>query len=52
MAMAKVIQASWGYVLYTKLCMQVYTEQIEQLGDWKIPPVMEEMKSKAKEAGL
>ena len=27
-------------------------EQAEQLGDWKIPPIMEEMKSKAKEAGL
>ena len=33
-------------------CVQVYVEQAEQLGDWKIPPVMEEMKSKAKEAGL
>ena len=32
--------------------MQVYINQAEQLGDWKIPPVMEEMKSKAKEAGL
>ena len=31
---------------------QVYVEQAEQLGNWKIPPVMEEMKSKAKEAGL
>ena len=32
--------------------LQVYVEQAEQLGDWKIPPVMEEMKLKAKEAGL
>ena len=36
----------------TKFYIQVYVEQAEQLGDWKIPPVMEEMKSKAKEAGL
>lgn len=35
-----------------KIYLQVYVEQAEQLGDWKIPPIMEEMKSKAKEAGL
>ena len=38
--------------IYTKFYIQVYAEQAEQLGDWKIPSVMEEMKSQAKEVGL
>ena len=32
--------------------LQVYVEQAGRLGDWKIPPIMEEMKSKAQEEGL
>ena len=35
-----------------KIYPQIYVEQAEELGDWKIPPIMEEMKTKAKEAGL
>ena len=34
------------------LSQQVYEEQAKQLGEWKIPPIVEEMKSKAMEADL
>jgi len=30
----------------------VYEEQAKQLGEWKVPPVVEELKSKAMEADL
>jgi len=39
-------------VLSVALSQQVYIEQAKQLGEWKIPPIIEEMKSKAMEVGL